>query len=316
MPLQCYVKYDDASLGTMKGAIRSFLLKRGYMATVAQEENGTGLSVNYVAQDHDIEIDTLPAGLDRSIRFVRIFPWRWVAKKGVAGDIWQHLNVGWYYNWGLNRFSTLDIEYVPIRQNMYWPNLDQDWAARGATELLGYNEPDHKDQANVSVDAAIAGWHDLLGTGLRVGAPAVSDGGLTWLYNFMARADAAHLRVDFVPLHYYRAVSNPGNPEAAAAQLYNFLKDVHDRVKRPLWVTEFNNGANWTTSPKPTYAQEQAAIAQMIRMLDRTPFVERYAIYNWVEDVRNVQRKDGTLTPAGEAYRDEASPISYTQAQP
>ena len=46
-------------------------------------------------------------------------------------------------------------------------------------------------------------------------------------------------------------------------------------------------------------------IAMMIEMLDRTPFVERYAIYNWVEDVRNVQRKDGSLTPAGEAYRDK-----------
>ena len=54
----------------------------------------------------------------------------------------------------------------------------------------------------------------------------------------------------------------------------------------------------------------------MIEMLDKTPFVERYAIYNWVEDVRNVQRKDGTLTPAGEAYRDKASPLSYLQAKP
>ncbi len=48
-------------------------------------------------------------------------------------------------------------------------------------------------------------------------------------------------------------------------------------------------------------------------MLDATPFVERYAIYNWVEDVRHVQNDDGQLTPAGEVYRDQESPLSYRQ---
>ena len=315
MPLQCYVKYDDASLGAIK-SIGSFRLKRGYMATIAQQENGTGVSRNYVAQDHDLEVKTLPAELDGKIRFVRIFPWRWVSKKGVAGGIWQHLNVGWYYDWNISHDSSLDLEYVPIKQKRGWPGLRQDWKARGATHLLGYNEPDHKDQANLSVDEAIAGWPDLLATGLRLGAPAVSDGGLGWLYEFIEKADAAGLRVDFVPVHYYRAVANPGDERGAAAQFYNFLKGIHDRVKRPLWVTEWNNGANWTKAPDPTYAQERAAVAKMIEMLDKTPFVERYAIYNWVEDVRNVQRKDGSLTPAGEAYRDKESPLSYIQAKP
>jgi Glycosyl hydrolase catalytic core len=117
-------------------------------------------------------------------------------------------------------------------------------------------------------------------------------------------------------VHYYRAFPNPGDERGAATQFYNFLKGIHDRVKRPLWVTEWNNGANWTKAPDPTYAQEKAAVEKMIEMLDKTPFVERYAIYNWVEDVRNVQRKDGTLTPAGEAYRDKASPLSYLQTKP
>jgi hypothetical protein len=313
MALQCYIPYNDASLAPLKMAIRSFRLQRGYMATLAQNENGSGISVNYVAQDRDVDVAALPDALSGSVRFIRIFPWRWVQKKGVAGDIWQKLNVGWYYNWNLNNSSTPDVEYVPIKQNRYWPGLNQDWKARGATELLGYNEPDRPDQANMSVDTAIAGWNDLLATGLRLGAPAVSDGGLSWLYDFIKKADAAHLRVDFVPVHYYRAYGDPADSAGAAMQLYNFLKEVHDHVKRPLWVTEFNNGANWTTAPKPTYGQERAAIASMIRMMDKTPFVERYAIYNWVEDVRNVQRADGSLTPAGQAYRDEPSPLSFIQ---
>jgi hypothetical protein len=313
MPLQCHVEYDNAKLGTMKMAISSFRLKRGYMATIAQEENGIGISRNYVAQDGDVEVNELPGGLDKNVRFIRIFPWRWVSKKGIAGDIWQKFNPGWYYNWNIANNSSPELEYVPIRQNAWWPDLKQDWKARGAIHILGYNEPDHKDQSNMTVDEAIGHWHELLATGLRVGSPAVSDGGLKWLYEFMDKADAAHLRVDFVDVHYYRAYSNPADPKGAANQFYNYLKEIHDRTQRPIWITEFNNGANWTKAPKPTYEQEKATIAAMIEMLDRTPFVERYAIYNWVEDVRNVQRKDGSLTPAGEVYRDEISPFSYIQ---
>ena len=316
MPLRSYVKYDDASLGALKAAIGSFRLKRGYMATIAQQENGTGISRNYVAQDHDLEVKTLPPELDGKVHFIRIFPWRWVSKKGIAGGIWQNLNVGWYYDWSISHSSSPDLDYVPIRQNRHGPSLRQDWKARGSTHLLGFNEPDQEKQANLTVDEAIAAWPDLLGTGLRLGAPAVSDGGLRWLYEFIEKADAAGLRVDFVPVHYYRATPNPGDERAAATQFYNFLKAIHDRVKRPLWVTEWNNGANWTKAPDPTYAQQKAAIGKMIEMLDKTPFVERYALFNWVEDVRNVQRKDGSLTPAGEIYRDNVSPQSYLQAKP
>ena len=93
------------------------------MATIAQNRDGTGASRSYVAQNHDVEIDILPPELDRNVGFIRVFPWRWVSKKGVAGDIWEKFDVGWYYNWNNNQKSTLDVEYVPIRQNRWWPGL-------------------------------------------------------------------------------------------------------------------------------------------------------------------------------------------------
>ncbi len=136
MPLQCYVKYDDAKLGGMKMSVSSFRLKRGYMATIAQQENGMGESRNYIAQDSDVEVDELPAGLDKNVRYIRIFPWWWTSKKGIAGDIWQKFNLGWYYNWNISANSSPELEYVPIRQNAYWPNLDQDWKARRQPTFL------------------------------------------------------------------------------------------------------------------------------------------------------------------------------------
>ena len=308
-----YVEYNDLRLGALRQAIGSFKLKRGYMATLAQEENGGGVSRTYVAQNGDLEVGKLPAGLENEVRFIRILPWRWVSKKGIGGNIEQHLKVSWLYNWNLDRNSPLDWEYVPIKQSRFWPPLNQDWKQRGATHLLGFNEPDRPDQANMSVADAIAGWPELLATGLRVGAPAVSDGGLNWLYSFIDAADAAGLRVDFVPVHYYRSFPNPADAAGIQNQFYWFLKGIYDRVKRPLWVTEWNNGANWTTHPDPTPEQQQAAVAAMIEMLDNAPFVERYSIFNWVEDVRRVTWDDGWPTDAGIIYRDNASPVAYVQ---
>jgi hypothetical protein len=312
-PLHPYADYDGTSLGRMNQALRSFRLRRGYMATLATEENGTGTSRVYIAQDGDLEVGRLPDSLDASVRFVRVFPWRWVSKKGFAGNIGGNLRPAWWYNWNLDQNATLNREYVAIRQNRWWPGLNQDWKTRGINHLLGYNEPDHPDQANLSVSEAIAGWPDLLATGLRVGAPAITDGGKGWLTDFMSRATTAGLRVDFVPVHYYRSYWTAADPDGATTQFYNFLKDIHDTVRRPLWVTEFNNGANWTSGPDPSYAQQAATVGRMIEMLDNTPFVERYAIYNWVEDVRRVVWDDGWPTAAGEVYRDKASPLSYRQ---
>ncbi|WP_411846619.1 glycosyl hydrolase [Roseibacillus persicicus] len=294
----------------------SFVLKRGYMATLAENADGTGASRNFVAQDHDLVINKMPEELAGKLGSIRVFPWRWTTKKGICGDIVDNLDLGWYYNWNLNKNSTLDLEYVPIKQKRHWPGLNQDWKTRGSTHLLGFNEPDRPDQANMSVDAAISAWPELMNSGLRLGSPSVSDGGLGWLYEFMDKADKKGLRVDFVVIHYYRAVNKPGDGRAAASQFYKFIENVHERTKRPIWVKEWNNGANWTSAPDPSPTEQKRAIAAMIEMLEETPFVERYALYNWVEPSRELVRKDGSLTPAGEVYRDLESTISYQQERP
>ncbi|WP_094760496.1 rhamnogalacturonan lyase family protein, partial [Sedimentisphaera salicampi] len=311
-----YVKYDSGSLGQLSDQASSFVLKRGYTATFAQNSDGSGLSKNYVAQDCDLMIGSLPPELDGNVNFVRIFPWRWTPKKGIAGNIGENLDLGWSYNWNISDASTTDKEYVPIRQERWWPGLSQNWQQRRSSHLLGYNEPDSSSQADIAVGDAIWSWPDLLSTGLRLGSPAVTDGGVnSWLFPFMQQADFENLRVDFVAVHYYRC-RNPADPAGAADQMYNYLKNIHDETGRPIWVTEWNNGANWTGCADPTYQQQANAVSAMIDMMENTPWVERYAIYNWVEDVRRVQWDDGSLTPAGEVYRDKLSNVGYQQETP
>lgn len=320
--LNQYTAYNTSSLGTMANSIRSFYLKRGYTVTFAQNADGTGYSKNYVAQDSDLRIGVLPTKLDDRINFVRIFPWRWVSKKGSCDIDPAALNAAWNYNWNISSNSTLDWEYVAIRQQPYWPGLDQNWQTRGVNHLLGFNEPDnpvedaYKNLNNGSRDAAIAHWPPLLETGLRVGAPAVTDGGQWWITEFMNKADAADLRVDFVPVHYYRGYWDAANPNGAAQQLYDFLKGIYDVVQRPLWVTEFNNGANWTSTPHPTVEQNRDTIEAMITMMDGVPWIERYAVYSRVEWFRQTHYDSGGITPMGAMYRDHESPIGYRQVAP
>ena len=312
-----YTYYNTTSaLAGYERTISSFKLKRGYMATFATQPNGTGTSQVYVAQDGDLEIARLPAKLDNAIRFVRVLPWRWTAKKGSCDVGPTLVDAAWYYNWnndGNVVQSTADYEFVPIRQQRYWPAFPTNKPE--SNHLLGFNEPDnpvedaYETLGNGSIDTAIAVWPELLATGLRVGAPAVTDGGEAWLYEFIDKADAAGLRVDYVPIHFYRC-------GYSASQLYNWLYNIHVRTGRPLWVTEFNNGANWTGCADPTYQQNADTLNAFIEMMDSAPFIERYAVYSRVEGVRQITYDEGGLTPAGVVYKNNASPVSYVQRVP
>ena len=313
--------------GTAYTNISSFKLKRGYQAVLVQSANGANYSKSYVAQDGDLEVGVLPATLDKQVQFIYVTPWRWTSKKGIAGNpLYSWLNVNWWYDWNIDQSSSRDLEYVAIKQQPNWPGLSQNWQSRGINTMLGYNEPDNSSQdayknltPQGSVTNAVARLPDLLATGLRVGSPATTDGGRSsWLYPFVQQADAAGYRVDFVAIHYYWAW-NPSDPSGAANQMYNFLLDIWNNTHRPIWITEWNNGANWTDNnpyPVPTYAQQQACVSAMINMLESTPFVERYALYNWVEDTRSLVTSSNTVTPAGTTFSNLVSNLSYSQAMP
>ncbi|HHY85420.1 MAG TPA: hypothetical protein GYA07_07775 [Verrucomicrobia bacterium] len=306
--LGVYVYYTDTVLGTMNDSISSFKLKRGYMATFAQNSTGTGISRVFIAQDADLEVSVMPPGLDDSVSFVRVFPWRWVAKKGWAGGVEPLVKPHWNYDWDNVANSSLDVEYVPMRHNLNWNAYANINNKQNSTAALGFNEPDSEEQANMSVATAIAQWPNLLASGLRLGSPATTDGGLSWLYEFIDQADALNYRVDFVAVHFYQG-------GRTAQQFHDWLQAIHQRTGRPLWITEFNNGANWTCCAPGSYAEQAAIISQFIEMLDNAPFVERYAIYNWVGPNREMI-VGGSLTAAGVAYRDNASPNSYQQTVP
>ena len=186
---------------------------------------------------------------------------------------------------------------MPIRQKKYWPSWNEINGKENVTHLLGHNEPDKSDQSNLTVEEVIEEWPYMMESGLRLGSPALASN-IGWLRNFIAECDKRNYRVDFVAIHAYWDLRDGQN--ASPQKWYNSLKSWYEAGgKRPIWITEWNNGANWTggSFPNDTLGQNEkqlADIKKILQVLDTCSFVERYSIYNWVEDKRAMVR--GTIT--------------------
>ncbi len=308
-------------LGAMTGAIRSFKLKKGYMATLATAADGTGFSRVFIADSEDLEIPQLQVELDQNVAYIRVFQWRWPSQKGwcwgPSAARLDSVQATWYYDWDANGMDNyMDAEYVPMRHNAGWQAFSVIESRRYSTHVLGFNEPDNpNDDGPMTVDETVAMWPKLMKSGLRLGSLATTDGGLNYLYEFMDKCDALNYRVDFVAVHFYRGGQSPWN-------LYSFVKGVHDRTGRPIWITEWNNGANWTSETWPSNVSEQQAkqlrdMTAFFNMLDTCSFVERHAVYNAVEYKRYMLDPDNgnRLTPAGKMMRDFKAKMAYNPAK-
>ena len=303
---------------------RSFILRRGYMATLATEGDGMGYSRVFVADTADLVVDVLPDLLLEKVSFVRVLPWQYVSKKGWAGSKWSSMPEGlkyveeqadytnstWFYNWGTSATSTTNPnrqgknynqEFVPE----VWgstSNTTKMYALTDVCQLMGFNEPDHSEQSNVSVEKAIELWPKLMKTGMRLGSPATTN--FSWLYSFMNECRKKNYRVDYVVVHAYWG-------GLSGLEWYNKLKDIYDHTHRPIWIKEWNNGANWTKETWPSGTSEQQAkqlrdLKEILTVMDTCSFVERYSIYNWVEDKRAIiLGSTAKLTPAGEYYAND-----------
>lgn len=300
----------NTNLGGFDNKIRSFRLKRGYMATLATASDGTGYSRVFIADNADKEFAVMPDLLDKKVSFIRVVRWDWPSKKGWAGsDFNQYTKTQstWRYDWSAGGNTSNYVQYVPIKQNAGWPGWSEISNKQNVSHVLGFNEPDQADQSNMKFQTMIDIWPDYMRTGLRIGSPAFANpwnganGGT--LFDFIKKCEELNYRVDFVALHCYWGGKSPQN-------WYNDLKSIYQQVKRPLWITEWNNGANWTTETWPTSDKSLSAanaakqlndIKGILNVLDTASFIERYSIYNWVQDCRAMVLAD-TLTPAGKYY--------------
>lgn len=301
----------------LNNKIQSFTLKRGYMAWFATRDNTNDPGYNriFIADKSDIKVE-LPAILCNSISALRVSQWNDASKKGYAG--WdpaynEPLNTSWCYSWdaGINIWD--DREYVTHHHHEGWPGISDVGNNGTSAAILGNNEPDNtgddREQVN-SVAEVLATWPEMMATGRRLGSPAVA-GNYAWLYEFMDSIDARGWRCDFVAVHAYW-YSDWGSWQSQ-------LSGIRNRTGRPIWITEMNYGANWTGWPgsdrsgsASNYAIELQHFGPVVDGLEATPWIERYAVYNWVEDCRMVIDGSMKLTPMGQHYANTKSKLAYS----
>ncbi len=241
-------------------------------------------------------------------------------KKGVGGYVGQ-FNTGWAYNWGLRTteannpvVTDKDYFYAPMQWggNSTWVERLKpyyaDWQNNVKPQfLLGFNEPDHTDQSNMTVERAVELWPQLVASDLPLVSPVNATGGETdWLGVFSDQVDALGYRVDYTGMHWYA----PPN--------VNTILNRIDTVQalgngRPVWLTEFsivdwsNGSGDWSEESNYNF------ILEFLWRAESKTNLEKYAMFVFTGDSptnpwdlanprSNFRSADGTLTPYGKAY--------------
>jgi hypothetical protein len=308
---------------TYNDNIKSFTLPKGYLAVFAENQNGTGESICYVAAVSDIKAN-LPARLVGKVSYVRFIPIKYVDKKGVCQYYYQDVNslkAGWYYNWRLDGTSSTSTIFVPMTwegNDVTSSNLSTLIDRNDIDHLLSFNEPDNINQSNMTVCNAINGYKVMLQAGLRMVSPAVTQDNSTlatdWLPLFVTAANADKARIDVIALHWYdygNQTNNRSTDQLTADAILNrfkaYIAKVHAAYpNQALWFTEYNCNIIRPEGVQKIFMKASATY------LNSLPYVERYAYFFERNFPPTTGSPNYTLTAIGQTWVDIASPSAYT----
>lgn len=205
-------------------------------------------------------------------------------------------------------------EFVPMIQNRSDLSVKALKTAKSNGKvLLGFNEPELRAHANMTVHEVLEAWPLLQKTGMRLGSPAVAgdaDRVGSYFYEFMAGVKERGYRVDFVAVHWYLApwLRNEFSVAHAVDDLKSYLERVHKRYRLPVWLTEFSLVTWYQTTqhvqPRAVQAEFLKEASAMMRSLD---FLERWAWFSLNPSPSAprtaLYNANGRITPAGREFR-------------
>lgn len=221
-------------------------------------------------------------------------------------DVFPQDRIKWFYNWSADKGSDTSAEFVPMLWTGNQGNADQfgdKVRTQGAECILGFNEPERPEQANMSPGDAARVWKEhvepLREQGIRLGSPSVAstEEGLNWLQAFLNEG----CQIDFLALHWYGlGVDN----------FIGYITSARERFgsRYPVWVTEFAC-TSWNRNEPVSQDEINQFFDQSLERLDGTDWVERYA---WFGATRRLPEDlgsgncliggDGQLSELGRKY--------------
>jgi hypothetical protein len=216
--------------------------------------------------------------------------------------------LSWWYNWSSGaEGSVAGVVFEPMIRASGDIDAEPVQGAKqaGAEHLLGFNEPNFFEQANLSAADAARLWPQLQAIadaeGLGLVSPAVNFCGndeektgpchdtnpIDYLTEFFAAC--AGCRVDFVAVHWYNC-----DTDSLSWYLGEFA-----RFGRPIWLTEFACAYGGDTA----VAGQERYMRAAIPVLEDDPNVFRYAWFS-ADPIPEARLFDdaGKLTALGRVY--------------
>lgn len=228
--------------------------------------------------------------------------------------------ISWWYNWATQpdaairtTYQNYNVDFTPMAWNSGGIGGVNNWVNQDTNVkyILGFNEPNFRDQANMTPSAAANAWPALQSiadnNGLTLVGPAVNYCGtcvtegattynnpFTYLDDFFAAC--TDCRVDHIAVHWY----------GGGGSITGYIDDAR-KYNKPIWVTEF---AAWDASVTKLDDQKKY-LAGTVNFLERDPDVYRYSwfmgrtsqgagTYPFID----LYAASGMLTPLGQLYMD------------
>ena len=221
--------------------------------------------------------------------------------------------ISWWYNWYhlpdaavRNSYQNYNVSFVPMAWN---GAFDRDGLHEFLSKnpqidyLLGFNEPNFTDQANMTPTEAAKMWPvleemadefdlKLVGPAVNFCGDCVSENGVNYadpiVYLDAFFSECIDCRVDYIAVHWYGC----GGLE--------WYLDLFDKYNRPLWVTEI---ACWDQE-NISLDQQKRFLVDAVELMENDPEVFRYAWFTGRGDGPNIAilGSSGQLTELGELY--------------
>lgn len=249
-------------------------------------------------------------------------------KKGIGGSNFATtFKANWVYNWGLGLGSTT-VPSESMYHPMQWGNFNWDgsnsnnstwklystWRTTGrGLHLLGYNEPNKTEQANMTVADGVALWPRLQAMDLPLVAPCPANLTGGWMDSFYTQATALGYRMDYMPKHTY---GSPGG--GSSDDLISGLQSAYTTWDLPMWLTEFSF-VDWGGTAAWSEEDNYNALAEFLWRAESVTWLRKYALFVFTADAANpmapepwsvvtpaprsnARDTNGDLTPFGELY--------------
>jgi len=212
---------------------------------------------------------------------------------------------GFAYNWGQVENNDVGTQYIPMIHRPSestpeaWLSNVKKACEKGTKAVMGFNEPDHAAQANLSPEAACSAWKQYMNPiasahpEVTIIGPSVTNGpapmGLSWLENFHTACPDAIVHA--TNIHFYDIYED--------ATIDRFIAQVEKAAEiygKPVWVTEFGLNPG-SASPDQALKFLKDAMAY----LDGSDKVQGYSWF-MVGSGENQLNSGSGLSALGEAY--------------